>query len=68
MHFLQEFHEHGVFPRGSNSSFIALVHKVEDPQNLSDFRLISLVGCMYKVATKPKRCFFRLLIISKVFS
>nr|GEW20494.1 RNA-directed DNA polymerase, eukaryota, reverse transcriptase zinc-binding domain protein [Tanacetum cinerariifolium] len=36
----------GSFPKGSNSSFIVLIPKV------TDFRPISLIGCVYKVVTK----------------
>ena len=31
---------------------IALVPKVPDPQNLNDFRPISLIGCVYKIMAK----------------
>jgi len=50
--FLRKFHVNGVFPRGRNASFITLIPKIEDPQNLGDFRSISLVGCMYKILAK----------------
>lgn len=49
---VDEFHANGVWPRGSNSSFIALVPKIYSPQGLNDFRPISLVGSMYKVVSK----------------
>jgi hypothetical protein len=35
-----------------NSTFIALISKVDSPQRLNDFCPISLVGCMYKVLAK----------------
>ncbi|KHN31829.1 hypothetical protein glysoja_044310, partial [Glycine soja] len=35
-----------------NSSFIALIPKLKDPQSISDFRPISLIGCVYKVIDK----------------
>jgi len=41
-----------VFPKGVNSSFIALIPKIKDPQFISDFRPISLIGCVYKVIAK----------------
>jgi len=50
--FLYEFHANGIFPKGSNASFITLVPKVPDPQNLNDFRPISLIGCVYKIVAK----------------
>lgn len=52
LRFLQEYHAHGKFPRGCNSSFITLIPKVLDPQNLGKFRPIFLVGCMYKILAK----------------
>nr|GFA54750.1 RNA-directed DNA polymerase, eukaryota [Tanacetum cinerariifolium] len=41
----------GSFPKGSNSSFIALIPKVTDAKFVTDFRPISLIGCVYKVVT-----------------
>nr|GEW24874.1 RNA-directed DNA polymerase, eukaryota [Tanacetum cinerariifolium] len=46
------FFESGSFPKGSNSSFIALIPKVMDSKFVTDFRPISLIGCVYKVVTK----------------
>nr|GFC14257.1 cysteine-rich receptor-like protein kinase [Tanacetum cinerariifolium] len=40
------------FPKGCNSSFIALIPKVMDAKHLKDFRPISLVGCQYKIIGK----------------
>nr|GEV75257.1 RNA-directed DNA polymerase, eukaryota [Tanacetum cinerariifolium] len=42
----------GSFLKGSNSSFIALIPKVTDVKFVTDFRPISLIGCVYKVVTK----------------
>ena len=50
--FLDEFHANGIFPRGSNKSFVALIPKVKDPQNLNEYRPISLIGCIYKIVAK----------------
>lgn len=49
---VDDFYLRGNWPRATNSSFIALIPKVESPQNLSEFRPISLVGCLYKIVTK----------------
>lgn len=49
---LDEFHATGRWPRGTNSSFITLIPKVDPPLSLNDFRPNSLVGCLYKVVTK----------------
>lgn len=50
--FIHEVHANGVFPRGSNASFITLIPKVKDPQNLNEYRPISLIGCIYKIVAK----------------
>lgn len=50
--FLEEFHVNGKLVRGSNSSFICLVPKKDNPQKVGDYRPISLIGCMYKVLAK----------------
>jgi len=39
-------------PRGYNASFITLVPKKANPSELNEFRLISLVGCIYKILSK----------------
>lgn len=41
---LNEFHLNGTWPKGSNSSFIALIPKVDSPQSLNEFILISLIN------------------------
>ncbi|KAJ9549873.1 hypothetical protein OSB04_022416 [Centaurea solstitialis] len=38
--------------RGCNASFVALIPKKVDPLLISDFRPISLLGCMYKIIAK----------------
>nr|GEU86015.1 RNA-directed DNA polymerase, eukaryota [Tanacetum cinerariifolium] len=42
----------GSSPKGSSSSFIALIPKVTDAKFVTNFRPISLIGCVYKVVTK----------------
>jgi hypothetical protein len=49
MRFLVEFHRNGKLTKGVNSTFIALIPKVNSRQMFNDFRPISFVGCMYKV-------------------
>ena len=49
---LNEFYDNGRLSKGVNSSFIALIPKVESPIGLNDFRPISLVGCIYKIIAK----------------
>jgi len=52
LRFLDEFYANGVFPRGCNASFLALIPKVIHPHTLNDYRPISLIGCMYKIVAK----------------
>ena len=52
MRFLVEFHRNGRLAKGINSTFIALIPKVDNPHRLNDFRPISLVGSMYKILAK----------------
>jgi hypothetical protein len=47
-----EFHRNGKLTKGINSTFIALIPKVNSPQRLNDFRPITLVKCLYKVLAK----------------
>jgi len=66
MRFLSEFHRNGRLAKGINNTFIALVPKVDSPQRLNDFRLISLVGSMYKILAKVLACRLRSVIGSVV--
>nr|KYP72194.1 Transposon TX1 uncharacterized [Cajanus cajan] len=50
--FVQQFYENAKLPKGTNSSFISLISKVDNPMQLNDYRPISLVGCMYKLLAK----------------
>ena len=52
LRFLDEFHANGIFPKGCNASFIALIPKVSDPQSLNEYRPILLIGCIYKIMAK----------------
>nr|GEX28575.1 hypothetical protein [Tanacetum cinerariifolium] len=49
---IKEFFISSSFPKGCNSSFIALIPKVMDDKHLKDFRPISLIGCQYKIIGK----------------
>jgi len=46
------FHSCGNWPTGSNASFISLIPKTENPQQLEEYRPISLIGCIYKIISK----------------
>ena len=49
MSFFREFQEHERFVRRLNSTFLVLVPKKGDVEDLRDFRPISLVGGLYKL-------------------
>jgi len=46
------FHDTGSIPKGCSASFITLFPKVKDPSKLEQYRLISLVGAIYKIIAK----------------
>ena len=52
LRFMDEFFVHGTFPKGCNTSFLALIPKVNDPLNLNEYRPISLIGSIYKIVAK----------------
>jgi hypothetical protein len=47
-----QFHASEVVPKGFLSYFVALIPKVASPMALKDFRLISLLGSLYKLLLK----------------
>jgi hypothetical protein len=49
---MDHFHGIGTLPKSFNSYFVALIPKINSPFSLSDFRLISLLGCLYKIVAK----------------
>jgi len=66
MRFLVEFHRNGRLAKGINSTFIALIPKVESPQRLNDLRLIPLVENMYKILAKVRANSLRSIIGSVI--
>ena len=50
--FFKEFQKNGKIIKGLNSTFIALVPKIDGPLHFQDFRPISMVGCTYKILSK----------------
>ncbi|GKC26690.1 putative RNA-directed DNA polymerase, eukaryota, reverse transcriptase zinc-binding domain protein [Tanacetum coccineum] len=52
LHFVLEFYHSETFPKGCNSSFIALIPKVSNSKFVTDFRPINLIGCQYKIISK----------------
>nr|GEX05023.1 putative RNA-directed DNA polymerase, eukaryota, reverse transcriptase zinc-binding domain protein [Tanacetum cinerariifolium] len=49
---VNHFFIQGEFPKGCNSMFITLIPKIPDANLIKDFRLISLIGSLYKIITK----------------
>ncbi|GAU48515.1 hypothetical protein TSUD_244350 [Trifolium subterraneum] len=66
MRFIAEFHRNGKLTKGLNSTFIALIPKIDSPQRLNDFRPISLVGSLYKILAKVLANRLRLVIGSVI--
>ena len=52
MTFMKEFHENGKLSKHIDALFIVLITKKADVENIRDFRLISLIGAIYKVLAK----------------
>ncbi|RVX01630.1 hypothetical protein CK203_024423 [Vitis vinifera] len=52
MNFFRQFHESGSFVRSLNATFLVSIPKKGEAEDLKDFRLISLVGGLYKWLTK----------------
>nr|GEZ32629.1 RNA-directed DNA polymerase, eukaryota [Tanacetum cinerariifolium] len=49
---VEYFFETGLFSKGCNSSFVALIPKVADAKVVNDFHPVSLIGSVYKVVKK----------------
>ncbi|MCH87373.1 LINE-1 reverse transcriptase like, partial [Trifolium medium] len=47
-----QFHGNSCLPKSLLSYFVTLVPKVNSPSDISDFRPISLLGCLYKLIAK----------------
>ena len=47
-----QFYANEVLPKALLSYFVALIPKINSPQELKDFRPISLLGCLYKLLAK----------------
>jgi hypothetical protein len=48
----EDFHARGKFVKNINSTFISLIPKTHGTKEIKDFRLISLVGGVYKIISK----------------
>nr|GEZ79698.1 RNA-directed DNA polymerase, eukaryota, reverse transcriptase zinc-binding domain protein [Tanacetum cinerariifolium] len=49
---VKSFFESGIFYKGCNSSFIALIPKIPNAKFVKDFRQICLIGSLYKIISK----------------
>ncbi|GKF60287.1 cysteine-rich receptor-like protein kinase, partial [Tanacetum coccineum] len=49
---IKHFEATSIITRGCNPSFIVLIPKSKDPLSFSDYRPISLIGCVYKIISK----------------
>jgi hypothetical protein len=56
----------GKLTKGLNSTFIALIPKVDNHLRLNDFRPIYLVGSLYKILAKLLANWLRLVIVESV--
>ena len=52
MGFFREFYEHKKFVMNLNTTFLVLIPKKGDAEDLKDFRSIRLVGGLYKLLAK----------------
>jgi len=59
---IQDIYETGGFSRGASISFIALLPKCDSPQKLNDYKLISLIGTLYKIIAKVLSLWLRKVI------
>jgi hypothetical protein len=66
MRYISDFHRNGKLTKDINSTFIALIPKIDSPQRLNDFRPILLVGSLYKILAKVLANRLRLVIGSVV--
>ncbi|KAK2409977.1 hypothetical protein QL285_045372 [Trifolium repens] len=52
MDFFFEFYNNAILPKAITASFLTLIPKKDHPQELSDYRPICLISCVYKLLSK----------------
>lgn len=62
MPFLQNFYDTKVFDEWFNALLLTFISKNHNPITLNEYRLISLIGYVYKVVTKVLANRLRMLI------
>jgi len=50
--FFDQFHTNEIIPKSLLAYFVTLIPKISSPMSLKDYRLISLLGSLYKVLAK----------------
>lgn len=53
---VQNFRTSPRLQEGCNSTYIALIDKIDHPQGLKDFLPVSMAGCVYKIISKLLAC------------
>ncbi|XP_058733515.1 uncharacterized protein LOC131605139 [Vicia villosa] len=67
--FFNDFHGGSdVFFKATISSFLTLIPKKYNPSNLDDYRIIFLVGCLYKALTKLLGIRLKYVVLAKLVS
>lgn len=49
---VEKFWSSGSLPKGCNTTFVALIAKIQSPSSFKDYRPISMIGCIYKIISK----------------
>lgn len=52
LNFVNEFHSNARLPKGITTSFLALISKFGNPQNIEEYIPICLIGSLYKILSK----------------
>lgn len=63
----EEFHDKVTWCRSLSSTFLSLILKKAEVEEISDFHPISLVGSIYKLVAKPLSCLLE-KVMEKIIS
>ena len=67
MDFFDYFHQHSMFERSMNASFLTLIPKKRNVVNIKDFHPISLVGSVYNLLSKVLANRLRVVLDNLIF-